>query len=1006
MGIHMKNRLTKVLEILFIISAILLFVVFMALQVTRRDEFSPLDYQVAYLEDGAILHLEDGTVMPIQGNKGYFIYPEAKADELLTISMQLPQITECNMYITVFSTEQDIGIYIAGEKRAYYSDKESRLAGTYSASRFVSIPVYPQDSRKELKVTYKTSIADYAGVLACPNYSTQQDMLYWIYFRYISQIVAAVLLTAVGIIFVFFGIILRKKNRDSKGIGYLGIFSLVIAIWLLCQSNMRVIYSSYLPGVNLMALYMVMAAPIPILMFFNELMRFQYQTQFNVLILISAADVVFGLVMEFAGFTDVINLLPAAYVIIVVCCFVCMVNFLRYIRQGDIAEPGAVILGMMVFFGVVVLEVVNLMFFNFFFVGKYLGYGILFFLINFGYSVFRSSEEQASRYREAVHANKVKSDFLANMSHEIRTPISTIMGMNEMIINECEENDIVSYAQNIRNAGNILLSLVNNILDFTKIETGKTKITPVRYELRNVLNDLVQSIDTKAADKGLSLELDVERTMPNFLYGDEIKIKQAVTNLLTNAVKYTHKGSITLSVRYINVSEDEICLHISVADTGIGIRKEDQKRLFESFVRLDETRNRSIEGTGLGLAITSHIINEMNGKIEFSSEYGKGSVFTISILQKVLSRQPVGGFEDWYQYTVERPRRYLDQYDASRVRLLVVDDNEMNLEVIKGLLKKTGARIDTVTNGSDCLKLIKDKEYDLILMDYMMPDMDGIETFQKIQKLRLAGYGRTPVIALTANAGSGVREDYLRQGFADYIAKPVEYKKLIDVMKKFLPGKVKLRRKLETTQNRSVDYLESRGIHAEAALKYTAGDFDQYIHLLELFTQDRGQNKQQLLEEVYEQHNWKNYTVYVHGLKNCARMIGADELADMACEHECRSKEHDEKYIKQNFEVLINKWNKTVDIISGYLDKHADFVMQCKGREVPTDALVLRESEWRKKLECIAAYLDEFKKKEALGLLEDLKRYELSTDQQQQILKITMAVRSYEYERAIMLLRQ
>ena len=229
----MKNRLTKVLEILFIISSVLLFAVFMVLQFTRRDEFSPLNYQVAYLEDGATLLLEDGTSMPIQGDNGYFTYPDAKAGELVTIVMELPQITDYNMYITIFSTEQDIGIYIDGGERAYYSDKKSRLAGTYSASCFVSVPVYPQDSGMELKVTYKTSIGTYAGVLACPRYSTQQDMLYWIFFRYIGQIIAAILLVAVGLIFIIFGIVLKRKNRDSKGIGYLGIFSIVIAIFLM-----------------------------------------------------------------------------------------------------------------------------------------------------------------------------------------------------------------------------------------------------------------------------------------------------------------------------------------------------------------------------------------------------------------------------------------------------------------------------------------------------------------------------------------------------------------------------------------------------------------------------------------------------------------------------------------------------------------------------------------------------------------------------------------------------
>ena len=534
----MKSKFTKYLEIFFAIAVGLLFLVFFILQVTSRDEFSPWNNKVEILKEDAGLLLEDGTVIPIEEKDGYFMYADARPGETLTVVMQLPEIDRQNRVISVFSTEQDVGIYIDGVERIYYNDEEYRLAGSYSASRFVMVPVYEEDSGHELRVTYKTSVALYAGSMACPKYAREQDMLYWIFLRYAGQITSAVILLAVGIIFILFSVVLRYKRRDDKGIGYLGIFSIIIAVWLLCQSNMRVFYSSYLSGVNLMAFYMIIIIPIPILMFFNNLMKYRYQKHINLMIVITILNTIMCLALEFMGIADTITTIPIAHVIITVCCVICLADFCRYMKSGDIVEPFAMILGMGCFFSVVLIEEINLLFFNWFFVGKYIGYGTLFFMICFGYAAFRSSEEQEREYREAVRANKIKSDFLGNMSHEIRTPISTILGMNEMILNESDNREIIGYAQNIRNAGNILLALVNDVLDFAKIEAGKMEITPVRYELRNMLNDLMQTIGTRASMKGLAIELDVEKTTPNILYGDEIRIRQAVTNLSLLFLKY------------------------------------------------------------------------------------------------------------------------------------------------------------------------------------------------------------------------------------------------------------------------------------------------------------------------------------------------------------------------------------------------------------------------------------------------------------------------------------
>ena len=332
----MKSKFTKYLEIFFAIAVGLLFLVFFILQVTNRDEFSPWNNKVEILKEDACLLLEDGTEVPIEEKDGYFMYADARPGETLTVVMRLPEIDRQNRVVSVFSTEQDVGISIDGVERIYYNDEEYRLAGSYSASRFVMVPVYEEDSGHELRVTYKTSVALYAGSMACPKYAREQDMLYWIFLRYAGQITSAVILLAVGIIFILFSVVLRYKRRDDKGIGYLGIFSIIIAVWLLCQSNMRVFYSSYLSGVNLMAFYMIIIIPIPILMFFNNLMKYRYQKHINLMIVITILNTIMCLALEFMGIADTITTIPIAHVIITVCCVICLADFCRYMKSGDI----------------------------------------------------------------------------------------------------------------------------------------------------------------------------------------------------------------------------------------------------------------------------------------------------------------------------------------------------------------------------------------------------------------------------------------------------------------------------------------------------------------------------------------------------------------------------------------------------------------------------------------------------------------------------------------------
>lgn len=385
----------------------------------------------------------------------------------------------------------------------------------------------------------------------------------------------------------------------------------------------------------------------------------------------------------------------------------------------------------------------------------------------------------------ADKANRAKSAFLANMSHEIRTPINAVLGMDEMILRESSERQIIGYAEDIRNAGRTLLSLINDILDFSKVEQGKMELILTQYELGSAINDLVNMIRPRADKKGLRFEVSVDSGIPHLLVGDEIRVKQCALNLLTNAVKYTEKGSVHFEVGYEKTSQKSIKLKFTVSDTGMGIKQEDMDRLFSPFARIEEGRNRSIEGTGLGMSITRQLLDLMGSELEVESTYGKGSIFSFAVEQQVTKWQPIGNFAKKISNSGRGVQLYRELFHAPNARVLVVDDNAMNLTVFKGLLKKTLVGIDTASSGAEALRMAELNNYDIYFIDHMMPDMDGIETLKRLRAME--GRADAVCIALTANAVSGAREMYIEAGFNDYLSKPVDGDRLEKMMLGLLP---------------------------------------------------------------------------------------------------------------------------------------------------------------------------------------------------------------------------
>lgn len=554
-------------------------------------------------------------------------------------------------------------------------------------------------------------------------------------------------------------------------------------------------------------------------------------------------------------------------------------------------------------------------------------------------------EEQKQAYETRVlklekeaadRANQAKSDFLADMSHEIRTPINAVLGMNEMIIRESSDgrkaasvkkqtdafDNIRDYAVNIETAGNNLLSIINDILDFSKIEAGKLAINEGNYELSSLIRDVTSMVFLRARDKGLEFRVDVDKNLPDELYGDKVRIRQIITNLLTNAVKYTDRGSIRMSVS----SDDKafrpggmLTLKIAVRDTGIGIREEDIKKLFSKFQRVDLDRNSTVEGAGLGLAITHRLLSMMGGNISVDSSYGEGSCFTVILPQKIVSCEPVGSIRTKNdRIENDGASAYTVSFRAPEARILIVDDTRMNIAVTTGLIKKTEVQTESALNGADAVEMARHTAYDLILMDQRMPGMDGTEALNRIRADKEGLNCRTPVICMTADAIIGAKERYTAEGFTDYLPKPVTGETLEKMLIRYLPKeKVTVIRK-ENEQDDQVRRetpdgqiffcrLKTAGIDTKTGMLNCRDDEGLYRTLLGEFA-GSAEDKKKNMQAYFDEKDWKQYSILVHSLKSSSRLIGAKALSEDAAELEKAANENREAEIAEKHEPAMRQY--------------------------------------------------------------------------------------------------
>lgn len=523
-------------------------------------------------------------------------------------------------------------------------------------------------------------------------------------------------------------------------------------------------------------------------------------------------------------------------------------------------------------------------------------------------------EELNLAKEQAEKANRAKTDFLSNMSHEIRTPLNAIVGFSQALAEEDISNEAREEVKDIIMSSNNLLEIVNGILDISKIEANKLEIVNTEYDTKKLMKDVVSLTKARLASRPLDFKVDIDPSMPPVLYGDYVRIKQILINILTNAVKYTKEGYIAFSVNTV-VTGDVCRLIMSVEDSGIGIKPEDVDKLFTKFQRFELEKNATTEGTGLGLAITKSLVELMNGKIVVQSKYGEGSKFTVSIDQRIIPK------------TVEEIETTEDvntnPFNASGQKILVVDDNNINLKVANRLLKDYAADVVLISSGQECINRILDGEhYDLILMDDMMPHMTGSETLKNLKNI--FGF-KIPVVALTANAISGMKERYLSLGFDDYLAKPINKDHLYKVLRKYLAentNPLSIHTVKETvseipdnTHNR--EYLESMGVDVNHGLELL-GDMEMYDMTIAEFYKEFP-DKIKKIEEFKNANDMPNYAILVHAMKSDSKYLGFMDLADIAYKHEMASKENNVSFVNENYEQLKREALKIYNITKEYI---------------------------------------------------------------------------------------
>lgn len=853
---------------------------------------------------------------------------EAERGEVVTLSMIVPEDIYPGESFAFRVVWQDVDIYIDGVLRRSYSTENTRLFGKNSAFRYLFVELTEEDKGKELVYQFSSN-SKYAGRTFVCYRGDNGGIWGYLLKKSFPRTMVACFLMLMSMCCILICFILKVVYNKNLSLHYLAWALFLCASWMLSEIEFRQTVFNNVSILTNFTYWSLILIPLPLGLYMNEIQNKRYQKLYTIPIAYAMVFFTVSTILQVFDIVQFVDMLPCIHGGLLISIVLIIVTISIDAFKRKLRDYIAVGIGV---YGMILTAIAELVLYYVSAntsLGTVLALGLIFLLVMAIIKTGQDLVNTEKNERQALAAKDAQAKFIANMSHEIRTPINAVIGMNEMILRESKDELVRGYAHNIQSASEMLLGLVNDVLDFSKIESGQLELVEDSYQVAKLLQDEIVLLNARAEGKAIVTKFEIDEKIPSILFGDELRIKQVLTNLLSNAVKYTKKGTVTLQVYYKQLDIDTIELYMTVKDTGIGIKESDIEKLFDSFKRLEENKNRNIEGTGLGLNITKQLVELMGGTITVESEYGKGSAFTICFPQKIMDARPMGCMEDAIneRKEAENVSRIQEYFVAPNARVLVVDDNSMNLSLMKELLKRTRMQVDLAESGKECLKLCEKKNYDIILMDHMMPEMDGVETLQRIRKNTEGPNRHTKIIALTANVSAESRDMYLKYGFDDYFGKPIQANKLEELLASYLPSALVYKveaeeRSVDTHEGTEAEVHEKEvqikdsmmKIDRETGLSYCMNSEEFYAQIRAIFCKQARKYLPELAKH-YEEGEWVDYGIIAHAMKGNAKNIGALSFAELCLQHEKAGKAEDEKFIQAEYAYFIASIEKMIDVV-------------------------------------------------------------------------------------------
>ena len=918
------------------------------------------------------------------------------------------------------------------------NDKRSFGHTPGSVHNFIDIPYFLEEG--SIRMEMVSPYPDYAARVTAVEIGDRDVLILNLLQDNMIYIALNIVIMICGIIFFLLFIIRTASKQDTGGMQYLCGYCVVTSLYYFVETKVLHIFYGNQTFYSVLVFLCIMMIPFFVTMYYANGILGVYKKRFRILLGMICANILVQMILQLTNIVDFMNMAFMSHGLIALTVLVVANSYIDIIRDKKSKnEPKdkSIIFGMsgLLFMGIGgTIDIIRMYVVAVGDMGKFIRLGTTCFSIIMLYQHFSQvmkgyaknveenarllknemeliekknaqleiANKQAEEARQdAIAANAAKDKFLAHMSHEIRTPINAVLGMDTMILRETKDVQIKEYALDIQNAGQNLLALINDILDFSKIESGKLEIINVEYDFSSLIYDISNMIKVKAKAKKLDLKIHVDEKLPSKLLGDDVRIRQVLFNLLNNAIKYTPQGEVELNVDG-RIDGRKVILDFSVQDTGIGIKEEDISKLFKEFERIEEKRNRNIEGTGLGINITTQLLRLMGSKLNVESVYGKGSKFYFTVEQQIVDSTPIGNLEERIREQ-STDYSYSSAFVAPEAQILVVDDNLVNLKVFVNLLKPVGMAIDVVDSGKACLEMIVKKHYDLIFLDHMMPEMDGIETLHRMKTMNESKCENSPVVALTANAITGAKEMYLAEGFDAFLPKPINPEKLEQMILKLLPRellKFDVSDEEEKNQTPAVDTSVLPTVDGidwnygymhlpdKEMLMSTVSDFykilDAEADSLENFYQKIEGDSDMLTQ----------YRIKVHSMKSSANLIGATVIGGMAKVLEYAARDGDIATIKAMHDICIREWR-------GYKEKLKECVsvLNNDSKDVARE-LYADDEEVINYLNDLNEAMAEMDIDKMDAIMEKLESFKYSDSVQEKIEKLSALVTNMDNEQA------